>query len=142
MGVIKEFKEFAVKGNVVDLAVGVVIGAAFGGVVKSLVDDIITPPLGLITNTLKSLQDVKIPLRQAEGDVQEVAIFIGKFLNNVVNFLIVAFVIFLVVKQINRLKRTEAVAPSDPTTKVCSYCQTTIPIKASRCPNCTSELAG
>jgi large conductance mechanosensitive channel len=145
MGMIKEFKEFAIKGNVIDLAVGIIIGAAFGGVVTSLVNDVIMPPIGWVVGNIdfSSLAIVIREGKEATADtpaVPEVAIRYGKFLNTVINFLIVAFAVFLLVKQVNRLRKHEAAAPSDPTTKLCPHCQTTIPILATRCPNCTSEL--
>jgi large conductance mechanosensitive channel len=140
MGLFKEFKEFAVKGNVIDLAVGLVIGAAFGEIVKSLVNDIITPPIGLVISNI-DFSSLAIELPKLDPNKPAVVIAYGKFINALISFLIAAFAMFIVIKQINRLKRREAAAPSDPTTKVCDYCQTTIPIKAVRCPNCTSELA-
>jgi large conductance mechanosensitive channel len=150
MGMIKEFREFAVKGNVVDLAVGVIIGGAFGTIVKSLVDDVIMPPIGLALGGV-DFRDLFLTLRDgvtagpyatlaAAKEAGAVTINYGAFLNNVVSFLIVAFAVFLLVKAINSLKRKEAVAPSAPDNKVCPQCATTIPIAAKRCPNCTSPL--
>lgn len=133
MGLVKEFKEFAVKGNAIDLAVGLVIGTAFGKIVTSLVNDIIMPPLGLLLGRM-DFSSLAIRLNE------KTSINYGVFINTLVDFLIVAFAIFLVVKQINRLKR--APPPADPTTKDCPRCCTAIPVKAVRCPNCTSELAG
>lgn len=133
MGLVKEFKEFAVKGNAIDLAVGLVIGTAFGKIVTSLVNDIIMPPLGLLLGRM-DFSSLAIKLNE------KTSINYGVFINTLVDFLIVAFAIFLVVKQINRLKR--APLPADPTTKDCPRCCTAIPVKAVRCPNCTSELAG
>lgn len=133
MGLVKEFKEFAVKGNAIDLAVGLVIGTAFGKIVTSLVNDIIMPPLGLLLGRM-DFSSLAIKLNE------KTSINYGVFINTLVDFLIVAFAIFLVVKQINRLKR--APPPADPTTKDCPRCCTAIPVKAVRCPNCTSELAG
>ncbi len=132
MGMLKEFKEFAVKGNAMDMAVGIVIGAAFGKIITSLVNDIIMPPLGLLLGQM-DFANLMIHLND------KTAIKYGAFVNSVVDFVIVAFAIFLVVKQINRLKRTPPVAA---TTKECPRCSTTIPIQANRCPNCTSELTG
>ncbi|GAB3927222.1 large-conductance mechanosensitive channel protein MscL [Mucilaginibacter myungsuensis] len=113
MGIIKEFKEFAVKGNVVDLAVGVIIGAAFGKIVTSLVNDVIMPPIGLLTGGL-DFSKQKWVLKVAEGDKPETALAYGSFVNNVLDFIIVAFVIFLLIKGINSLKRKEEAEPSAP----------------------------
>jgi large conductance mechanosensitive channel len=152
MGMIKEFREFAVKGNVVDLAVGVIIGGAFGTIVKSLVDDVIMPPAGLALGGV-DFRDLFLTLRDgakaagpyptlaAAKEAGAVTINSGAFVNNVISFLIVAFAVFLLVRAINALKRKEAVAPSAPDDKVCPQCATTIPIAAKRCPNCTSQLA-
>ena len=131
MGLLKEFKEFAVKGNAIDMAVGIVIGAAFGNIVSSLVKDIVMPPLGLLLGNV-DFSSLKIPLND------DAAIRYGVFINTIVNFLIVAFAIFLVIKQMNRLKKAPPAA--DPTEKECPKCCSVIPIKASRCPHCTSEL--
>lgn len=142
---LKEFKEFALRGNVIDLAIGVIIGGAFGKIVSSLVNDILMPPIGLLLGkvdfsslywnisgkTFATLADA-----QAEGAP---TINYGVFLNNIIDFIIVAFVIFLLIRQINRLtKKPEA--PAAPTTRECPYCMTQISVKASRCPNCTSEV--
>lgn len=141
---LKEFKEFAMRGNVVDMAVGIIIGAAFGKIVSSFVADIIMPPIGLI---LGGVDFSNIFINLSGGDYASLAeaqeagaatMNIGLFINSVLDFVIVAFAIFIVVKQMNRLKKEEP--PADPTTKVCPHCMTSIPIKASRCPNCTSEL--
>ena len=132
MGMLKEFKEFAMKGNVIDMAVGIVIGAAFGKIVTSLVNDIVMPPIGLLLGKV----DFSSLVFQFN---EKTAIKYGVFINNVLDFVIVAFAIFLVVKQINRLKK--APPPADPTTKDCPKCCSSIPIKATRCPHCTSELA-
>jgi large conductance mechanosensitive channel len=153
MAILKEFKEFAVKGNVVDMAVGIIIGGAFGTIVKSLVDDVLMPPIGLLLGgvdfanlfgVLKAGEAVAPPYAsladaQAAGAV---TLNYGQFINNVIAFLIVAWAVFLLVKVINQLKRQEPVAPAAPTDKPCPFCATTIPIAARRCPNCTSELAG
>lgn len=127
---LKEFREFAMRGNVVDLAVGVIIGAAFGRIVTSLVDDVVMPVVGLFTGGI-DFSERAIQL------TEENALRWGAFLQNIIDFVIVAFVIFLVVRAMNRLKRDE---PTTPTTKECPHCFTTIPLKAARCPNCTSEL--
>ena len=131
----EEFKAFAMRGNVLDMAVGVVIGGAFTAIVNSLVNDIISPIIGLFFNA--DFSDVVIQI----GDV---GIGVGAFLNAIINFLIVAFVLFVVIKFVNSLhKKPEApVAPEEPTTKVCPYCQSEISIKAVRCPHCTSKLEG
>ena len=126
---LKEFKEFAVRGNVMDLAVAVIIGAAFGGIVTSLVDNILTPLIGLV------MGGVDVSGLQIEVGNEVVAW--GLFLQSVIDFIIIAFVIFLLVRAVNRLKREE---PTTPTTKECPHCFTTIPLKAARCPNCTTQL--
>ncbi len=140
----KEFKEFVMRGNVLDLAVGIIIGAAFGKIVTSLVNDVVMPPIGLILGKV-NFADLFIDLSGTHPATLEAAkkagaatINYGLFLNTVVDFLIVAFVIFLVIKQANRLKR--APAPVAATTKECPFCRTAIPIQATRCPNCTSQL--
>ena len=144
----KEFKEFIMRGNVLDLAVGIVIGAAFGAIVTSLVNDIIMPPIGLLLGKI-NFTDLFINLTpekaatslKAAKDLGAATINYGLFINTLINFLIVALVIFLVVKAVNRLKRpAPAAAAAAPTTKQCRYCATDIPIKATRCPNCTSDL--
>jgi len=141
---LKEFKEFALKGSVLDLAVGFIIGAAFVAVVNSFVKDIIMPPIGMLlggvdfTNLFISLDGQTYPSLAAATAAGAPTINYGVFINTIINFVIVAFVLFLVIKQVNRLKK--APAPADPTTKECPHCFTTIPIKAVRCPNCTSQL--
>lgn len=145
----KEFKEFAIKGNAIDLAVGVIIGAAFGGVVTSLVKDILMPPIGLLTGGL-DFSNKFLVLKDAPNAtffanptdaVKAGAITwnYGNFITVIINFIIVAFCIFLLVRAINQMKRAPEAAP---TTKDCPACQMSIPIKATRCPHCTSELAG
>jgi len=145
----KEFKEFAIKGNAVDLAVGVIIGAAFGGVIASLVKDIIMPPIGLLTGGL-DFSNKFIILKNAPGGgtfatpadaikAGAVTWNYGTFVTLVVNFLVVAFCIFLVVKAMNKMKRPK---PDEPAvSKDCPACAMTIPVKATRCPHCTSDLA-
>jgi large conductance mechanosensitive channel len=142
----KEFKEFALKGNAVDLAIGVIIGAAFGGIVKSLVDDILMPPIGKLlggadfSNLFLVLGDGSFASLKAAKDAGAATINYGLFFNVVINFVIVAFVLFMVVKGMNRMKR-EAPAPAPtPTEKECPQCATSIPIKARRCPHCTSTI--
>lgn len=143
---LKEFKEFAMKGNVIDLAVGVIIGAAFGKIVSSLVADIIMPPIGLIlghvdfTNLFVTLSGQHLNTLKEAKDAGVPTLNYGLFLQSVLDFLIVAFVIFLVVKQINRMQRQPEAAPATPETHECPYCAYTIPVKATRCPFCTSEL--
>jgi len=141
---LKEFKEFAMKGNVLDLAIGIVLGSAFGAIVKSLVEDIIMPPIGLLlgnidfTNLFLDLSGKAFPTLKAAKDAGAATINYGLFVNTVINFVIVAFVIFLLVRQINRMKKEPA--PAAPNTKECQYCLSAIPLKATRCPNCTSQL--
>jgi large conductance mechanosensitive channel len=141
----KEFKEFIMRGSVLDLAVGVIIGAAFGKIVTSLVSDIIMPPIGLLlarvdfTNLFYDLSGTHHATLDEAKKAGAATINYGVFFNNIIDFLIVAFVIFLVVKQANRLRRQpEAAAPN---TKECQYCTSAIPLKATRCPSCTSQLA-
>ena len=141
---LKEFRDFAMRGNVIDLAVGVVIGVAFGAIVDSLVNDIIMPPVGLLlggvdfSDIFINLSGTDYPSLEAARSAGAPVIAIGSFINTILHFLIIAFAIFILVKQINRL-RGPAPAP-EVTTKECPACATTIPIKARRCPNCTSEL--
>ncbi len=147
---LKDFKEFAMRGNVVDMAVGIIIGASFGSIVKSLVDDVIMPPIGLLlgnvdfSNLYVVLQD-GITAAAPYASLAEakkagaVTVNYGLFANSVISFLIVAFAVFLLVRAVNRLKREEPVA--EATTKECPHCASTIPIKATRCPHCTSELS-
>ena len=141
---LKEFKEFAMKGNVLDLAVGFIIGAAFGKIVTSLVTDIIMPPFGLILGkvdfsnlflNISGKSYASLPEAKAAGAA---TINYGIFLNNVVDFLIVAFAIFLIVRMVNRWNKPAPVAAAP--TKECPFCASAIPVKATRCPNCTSEL--
>jgi large conductance mechanosensitive channel len=148
---IKEFKEFVMRGNVVDLAVGFIVGAAFSTIVKSLVSDIIMPPIGLLlgdvdfNNLFAVLEEGTIvgpyDTLAAAQEVGAVTINYGVFINTIISFIIVAFAVFLVIRYINRLKRKEEAPKDEPTTKECTFCFSKIPIKASRCPNCTSELA-
>jgi len=128
----KEFKQFIMKGNVIDLAVGIIIGAAFGKIVSSLVGDVLMPVIGLIIGGI-NISGLSIKI----GDA---IIKYGAFLHTVVDFLIIAFSIFLLIKGINALRKKPVEAPKEPTTKICPYCFTEIPMKAIRCPNYTSEL--
>jgi large conductance mechanosensitive channel len=147
----KEFKEFAMRGNVVDMAVGIIIGAAFGTIIKSLVADVIMPPVGLLlgnvdfANLFVVLQAGTVAgpyasLAQAQ-EAGAVTINYGIFVNSIISFLIVAFAVFLLVSHINRLKREEEAPSPEATTRDCPYCLSTIPIKATRCAYCTSEVA-
>jgi large conductance mechanosensitive channel len=149
---LKEFKEFAMRGSVVDMAVGIVIGAAFGTIVKSFVDDVLMPPIGLLLGNV-DFSNLFITLKEgskAAGPYASVAaakaagavtLNLGMFINTIISFIIVAFAVFLVIKGINRMKREQEEPPAEPTTKDCPYCLTSIPIQASRCPHCTSQLA-
>jgi large conductance mechanosensitive channel len=144
----KEFKEFAMKGNVVDMAVGIIIGAAFGTIIKSLVDDILMPPIGLLlgnvdfANIFMVIKEGKVagPYASIAAAKAAGAVTVnpGIFINTIIGFLIVAFSVFLVIKNVNKVKKEPP--PADPAIKDCSYCFTAIPIQATRCPNCTSEL--
>ena len=147
---LKEFKEFAMRGNVVDMAVGIIIGAAFGTIVKSLVADIIMPPIGLLLGNV-DFSNLFIVLKQGAtagpfatiAEAQKagaVTINYGVFANTVISFLIVAFAVFLLIRALNKLQREEEAPPEEPTTKECPHCLSTIPIMATRCGHCTSEL--
>ena len=147
----KEFKEFVVRGNVVDMAIGIVIGAAFGTIVKSFVDDVLMPPIGLLlgnvdfANLFTVLKEgakaarpyASLAAAKAAGAV---TLNWGTFINTIISFIIIAFAVFLVIKGINRMKREEEPPAAEPTTKECPFCFTAIPIQASRCPHCTSQL--
>jgi len=144
--VFKEFKEFAMRGNVLDMAVGIIIGAAFGKIVTSFVEDILMPPLGLLLGrgdfaslflNLSGQEYASLAAAKAAGAA---TINYGLFVNTVLNFLIVAFAIFMLIRQVNRLKREPAPAPAAPTTRDCPYCLSAIPLKATRCAHCTVEL--
>jgi large conductance mechanosensitive channel len=143
---LKEFKEFATRGNVVDMAVGIIIGAAFGRIITSLVSDIIMPPIGLLLGRVDfsglflNLSGKPYDTLAAAKAAGAATINYGVFLNTVVDFLIVAFAIFLLVRQINRWSQPAPAAPA--TTKECPYCFSTVPIRATRCPNCTSQMTG
>jgi large conductance mechanosensitive channel len=141
---LKEFKEFALRGSVVDLAIGVILGAAFGKIVTSLTNDIIMPPVGLLLGgvnftdlfiALDGNQYASLAVAQAAGAP---TINYGVFINTIIDFIILAFVIFLIVRQMNRIRKEPA--PATPTTKECPFCYTQIPIPATRCPNCTSSV--
>lgn len=150
-GMVKEFREFALKGNVVDMAVGIVIGAAFGTIVRSFVDDIMMPPLGLLIGNV-DFQDLFVTLSagsvpgpyatlEAAREAGAVTLNYGVFMNALVSFLIVALAIFLVIRAVNRMRRRDAVEPpAAPTDRSCPFCTSTISVKAVRCPFCTSEV--
>jgi large conductance mechanosensitive channel len=146
----REFREFAVKGNAIDLAVGVIIGAAFGSIVTSLVKDVVMPPISLLTGgldfsnkfvVLRAAKDGSVAFNTPADGVKAGAITLnyGNFITLAINFLIVAGAVFLLVRAINRLKQPKH---ADPVTKDCPACAMTIPIKATRCPHCTTEFAG
>jgi large conductance mechanosensitive channel len=141
----KEFKEFAMKGNVLDMAVGIIVGAAFGKIITSFVNDVLMPPLGLLLGKMDfsslfvDLSGQHYPTIEAAKKAGAATLNYGMFINTIIDFLIVAFAIFLLIKQVNRLKRP---APAGPvTTKECPFCASTISMQASRCPQCTSQLA-
>jgi len=141
---LREFKEFVMRGNVVDLAIAVVIGAAFGKIITSFVEDVLMPPIGLalgnvdFSNLFLNLSGKEYPSVAAAKAAGAATLNYGIFFNQVINFLIIAFAIFLLIKQLNRLQKP-APAPA-PATKDCPYCLTAIPIKATKCAHCTSEL--
>ena len=143
---LKEFKEFAMRGNVVDMAVGIIMGAAFGKIVTSFVGDVLMPPLGLIlgkvdfANLFINLSGKSYASLAEAKAAGAATLNVGVFINTVIDFVLVAFAIFLLVKQVNRLKRQPEAEPAAPTTKECLFCLSTIPVKAIRCPHCTSEL--
>ncbi len=145
MGFVSEFKEFAMKGNVIDLAVGFVLGAAFGKIVTSLVNDIIMPPIGMLlggvnfTDLFISLDGMSYASLEIAKAAGAPVIAYGAFINVIIEFLIIALALFFVIKAINRLKRQEP--PAAPNTKDCPYCKESIPKEAVRCPHCTSDLA-
>ncbi len=148
----KEFKEFAMRGNVVDMAVGIIIGAAFGTIVKSLVDDVIMPPIGLLlgnvdfSNLFAVVREGSVTAPYATlaaaREAGAVTINYGVFINTIISFLIVAFCVFLIIRNINRLKKEEEAPPPEPTTQECGFCFSTIPIQATRCAFCTSDVKG
>ncbi len=143
---LKEFKEFAIRGNVIDMAVGIIIGAAFGKIVSSFVGDVLMPPIGLIlgkvdfSNLFINLSGKSYTTLAEAKAAGAATLNIGVFLNTVIDFVLVAFAIFLLVRWINRMKRQPEAAPAAPTTRECVYCLSSIPVKATRCPHCTSEL--
>jgi len=146
----KDFRAFIMRGNVIDLAIGVIIGIAFGAVVKSLVDDVIMPPIGLVTGGMDFSNKFIVlkegvtkagpyPSVAAAKDAGATTLNYGVFVNNVVSFLIIGFCAFLLVRAVNRLMRSKE-APASPTTRACPYCTRDIPIAATRCPECTSQI--
>jgi len=147
---LKEFREFAMRGNVIDMAVGIIIGAAFGTIVNSLVQDLIMPPIGLLlgnvdfTNIFAVLKEGKVagPYASvaAAKSAGAVTINFGLFINTIISFILIAFAVFLLVRTINRMRREEEAPPAAPASKDCIYCFSKVPIQATRCPNCTSEL--
>ena len=144
MGMLKEFKEFAVKGNVMDMAIGIVIGGAFTPIVKSMVDDIIMPPIGMLLGGV-DFSEYKLILQEASvaqdgTETAAVSINYGNFVNIVITFVIIAFAVFMIVKAMNKMRREEAVAPAAPTEKKCPQCLMTIPIEAKKCGHCTSAV--
>ena len=149
MNIVREFRDFAMRGNVVDLAVGVIIGAAFGRIVTTLVEGVIMPPIGLALggvdfSSLFYVLDASlgVPASLADAKARGIPVIAyGQFLNEVINFLIVAFAVFMLVRQVNRIKSGFVPsAAAAPTTRVCPYCASAISIKATRCPQCTSQL--
>jgi large conductance mechanosensitive channel len=143
---LEEFKKFAMRGNVIDLAVGFIMGGAFGAIVTSLVNDVIMPPVGLalgkvdFANLFIDLSGKGYATLAAAKQAGAATINYGAFINTVINFIIVAFVLFLLIRQVNKMTTKPAPAPAAPTTKDCPYCFSTISIKATRCPSCTSQL--
>jgi large conductance mechanosensitive channel len=135
MSMMKEFKTFAMRGNVVDMAVGIIIGAAFGKIVSSLVADVIMPPIGLLLGGL-DFSGFSITLKEASGTNPAVLLKYGVFINTVIDFIIIAFAIFMLIRAINKMKKKEEAAPQAPTTKECPECLMPIPINAKRCGHC------
>ena len=148
-GTLGEFRTFIARGNVLDLAVGVIIGAAFGKIVTSLVEGILMPPLGLVLgrvdfSSLFTVLDSSngFPQSLAEAKARGIPVIAyGQFINDVIGFLIVALTVFILIKQLNRLKRPEETPPETPASRECPFCVSTIPVRATRCPSCTSQLA-
>jgi large conductance mechanosensitive channel len=148
MSFLKEFRAFAIRGNVVDMAVGIIIGAAFTGVVTSLVNDVMMPPLGVVVGGV-DFKDLYVVLREgatpgpyasldAAKEAGAATLNLGLFMNALISFILVAFAVFLMVRTMNRLQTPEA--PPPPSARSCPYCATSIPLAATRCPNCTSDL--
>ena len=147
---LRQFKEFALRGNVVDMAVGIIIGAAFGAIVSSLVADVIMPPIGLLLGNV-DFSNLFVVLREgtapgpyaslaAAKEAGAVTLNYGVFANAIISFVIVAFAVFVLVSQMNRLRKQAEAPPAEPTTRGCPFCLSTIPLKATRCPFCTSQI--
>ena len=148
---LQDFKKFVMRGSVVDMAIGIVIGASFGGIVKSFVDDVLMPPIGLLLGNV-DFSNLFITLKEgakaagpyaslaAAKTAGAVTLNLGVFINTIISFIIIAFAVFLVIKGINRMKREQEAPPAEPTTRECPFSLSEIPLKASRCPHCTSEL--
>jgi len=139
MKIVKEFKEFAMRGNVLDLAVGIIIGGAFGKVVSSVVNDMLMPPIGVLMGGV-DFSFLGITLREAADGVPAAILRYGVFINQIIDFTIVAFAVFLLIKAVNRMQRKAEAPPAVPTTKACPECLMTIPIEAKRCGHCTSVI--
>lgn len=139
MSVLKEFKEFAMRGNVLDLAIGIIIGGAFGKVVSSMVNDVLMPPIGVLIGGV-DFSSFGLTLREAVGNTPASILKYGIFLNHIIDFTIVAFAVFLIVKAVNRMKRKEAAPAPAPSTKQCPECMMAIPLEAKRCGYCTTKL--
>jgi len=139
MKILKEFREFAVRGNVVDLAVGIIIGGAFGRIVSSMVNDVLMPPLGALMGGV-DFSNLVLQIKAAQAATPAVVLRYGLFINAIIDFTIVAFAIFLLIKAINRLKREEPAVQTVPTTKDCPECRMSVPLLARRCPHCTSAI--
>ncbi len=139
MKIVKEFKEFAMRGNVLDLAVGIIIGGAFGKVVSSVVNDVLMPPIGVLMGGV-DFSFLGITLREAADGVPAAILRYGVFINQIIDFTIVAFAVFLLIKAVNRMQRKAEAPPAVPTTKACPECLMTIPIEAKRCGHCTSVV--
>ncbi|MDH5427869.1 MAG: large-conductance mechanosensitive channel protein MscL [Nitrospirota bacterium] len=137
---LQEFKDFAMRGNVMDMAVGIIIGGAFGKIIASFVGDVLMPPIGMLMGGV-DFTSLAVKLSDAGPGGEPVLLKYGMFIQTVVDFLIVAFAIFMMVKWMNSLKKKEEEKPAAPTTKECGHCQMTIPIKAVKCGHCTSDLA-
>ena len=135
----EEFKEFAMRGNVVDMAVGIIIGGAFGKIVSSLVTDVIMPPIGILVGGV-NFSSLSVVLKEATETSAAVTLNYGVFINSIIDFTIIAFAIFMVIKMMNRIKKEEPKKESSPTEKKCSYCKSKINIEATKCPHCTSVL--
>jgi large conductance mechanosensitive channel len=136
---LKEFKAFAMRGNVLDMAVGIIIGAAFGKIISSLVADVIMPPIGALVGNV-DFSKLVLTLKAPVGDAAPVVIRYGAFINTIVDFLIVAFAIFLLIRQVNKLTAPKPAPAAAPTTRECPECLSTVPIKAKRCAHCTATL--